>query len=115
MACALSISRKVSPRTPAVSNEVTESRRKLKPYFVLTFMVISTGVRGLSRTMAIFVTLPISTPLRRTGAPTRNPSALSKYDLMVIRGVNSPAVPDIRKSKTPSVTLATMTVIPTLS
>src|SRR5579859_1588794 len=39
----------------------------------------STPVEGLLGSTEMRVTFPISTPCRRTGAPRRSPSALSKY------------------------------------
>src|SRR5260370_23238845 len=60
-------------------------------------------------------TLPMSTPAKRTGAPSRKPPALSKYDRSVIFLVNHPPVPLIRKIRTMRVALATTTVSPTRS
>jgi len=53
-----------------------------KAVSVFTFIKTSTGVSCLlgSCTTRILVTLPMSTPESRTGAPTRRPLALSKYD-----------------------------------
>ena len=56
--------------------------------------------------MLIFDTLPISTPLSRTGAPTRSPSALSKNENRVIRREKKPPVPDIRNKSSASTMLA---------
>src|SRR5208282_360576 len=114
-AVALSTSTKVSPRMPAVLSKVTESLCRLKEYLVLTFIVTSTGVIGLPPTIRTAVTLPMSTPARRTGAPSRRPPALSKYEYRVILRVNHPPVPLIRKISTASVTLAIRTVSPTRS
>src|SRR5208282_3312459 len=114
-AVALSTSTKVSPRIPAVLSNVTESLRRLKEYLVLTFIVTSTGVIGLPVTMRIPFTLPMSTPAKRTGAPSRRPPALSKYERIVILRVNHPPVPLIRKISTMSVALAATTVSPTRS
>src|SRR5258707_15795245 len=100
---------------PAVLSKVTESLRRLKRYLVLTFIVTSTGVRGLPFTILTVVTLPMSTPANRTGAPSRRPPALSKYERIEILLVNHPPVPLIRKIRTASVTLATRTVSPTRS
>jgi len=49
----------VSPNTPAVASEVTESLRRLKAYLVLTFIVTSTGAPGWPGTNRIVFTLPI--------------------------------------------------------
>src|SRR5580658_2464906 len=111
----LSTSTYVSPRIPAVLNNVTESLRRLKEYLVLTFIVTSTGVIGLPPTIRTPVTLPMSTPAKRTGAPSRRPPALSKYDRRVILWVNHPPVPLMTKIRTASVTLANRTVSPTRS
>src|SRR5579862_21716 len=115
LATELSTSTKVSPRIPAVLIRVTESFRRLKEYLVFTFIVTSTGAIGLPLTMRIPVTLPMSTPASRTGAPSRRPAALSKYECMVILLVNHPPVPLMRKIRTMSVMLATRTVSPTRS
>src|ERR1039458_8238627 len=109
------MSTEVSPRTPAVANNVMESLRKLNLYLVLTFIVTSTGVVGLSPTIRMPVTLPMSTPAKRTGAPSRKPPALSKYDRRVILRVNHPPVPLITKIRTASVALAKRRVSPTRS
>ena len=63
---------------PAVLSNVTESLRRLKRYLVLTFIRTSTGAVGLSFTIWMPVTFPMSTPANRTGAPSRKPPALSK-------------------------------------
>src|SRR5258706_8973128 len=60
-------------------------------------------------------TLPMSTPSSRTGAPTRRPPELSKYEISLIFLVKTPPVPLIRKIRTPSVMLAKTTVSPTRS
>ena len=80
-------------------------------------MVTSTGVsfRFGSETTRISWTLPISTPFNRTGAPWRNPLALSKYDRRMILGVKRPPVLLMRKTRTARVMLANSTVSPTLS
>jgi len=59
--------------------------------------------------------LPMSTPAKRTGAPSRKPPALSKYDRSVILWVNHPPVPLITKIRTASVMLAKRRVSPTRS
>src|ERR1035437_5668970 len=111
----LSTSTKVSPRTPAVASKAKESLRRLKEYLVLTFIVTSTGVNGLPPTIRMPVTLPMSTPAKRTGAPSRRPPALSRYERSVILRVNHPPVPLITKIRTARVTLANRTVSPTRS
>src|SRR5207245_9514214 len=78
-------------------------------------MVTSTGVSGLPGTTRMPLTLPMSTPWSRTGAPFRKPLELSKYDLRMILWVNHPPVPDMRKIRIMRVTLATITVTPTFS
>src|ERR1039457_1902238 len=92
-----------------------ESLRKLNLYLVLTFIVTSTGVVGLSCTIRMPVTLPMSTPAKRTGAPSRKPLALSKYERRVILLVNHPPVPLMTKIRTAKVALANRTVSPTRS
>src|SRR5208282_4746966 len=111
----LSTSTKVSPRIPAVLNRVTESLRRSNLYLVLTFIMTSTGVVGLPLTMRMPVTLPMSTPAKRTGAPSRRPPALSKYDRRLILWVSHPPVPLITKIRTAKVMLANTTVSPTRS
>src|SRR5580700_6012750 len=106
---------KVSPKTPAVLIKVTESFRRYDEYLVLTFIVTSTGVVGLLLMMRTAVTLPMSTPANRTGAPSRKPPASSKYERSVILRVNHPPVPLMTKIRTMSVTLANRTVSPTRS
>src|SRR5207253_11195199 len=95
--------------------DVTESLRRFARYRVLTFIVTSTGVRGLLGTTRIADTLATSTPCKRTGAPWRRPLALSKNDWIVILRENIPPVWFMRKTSTMSVMLATITVMPTLS
>jgi hypothetical protein len=63
----------------------------------------------------MLATLPMSTPAKRTGAPSRKPEALSKYEYRVILRVNHPPVPLITKIRTPKVMLANRTVSPTRS
>jgi len=82
---------------------------------VFTFIVSSTGVAGFPCTMRIPVTLPMSTPDRRTGAPMRKPLALSTYDLRTIFFVNHPPVPLIMKMRVARIMLAATTVTPTRS
>ena len=69
---------KDSPSPPAVDIIVVESLRRKEWNFSFTFMVTSTGVSGRSDTIRIVFTLPMSTPLSRTGAPWRKPLASGK-------------------------------------
>src|SRR6266536_3113604 len=92
-----------------------ESFLRRNEYLVLTFNMTSTGVAGLPSTMRTVVTLPISTPANRTGAPILRPLALSKYDFRTILRVSQPPVPLIIKIRTAKVTLANTTVSPTRS